>query len=364
MSPAHPPNPARALAAAVLRSAAIALLMVGAASAVGCGGATVRPSPMVAPGPPPLGPLVSLVPEGARFVIVAHPAELFASQAALHVVDALVLPGSLARFAEHTGVDPRTLSEAVYAEYDDGASLLLVRGPLDARLVVEEAGARMSIVESLADEPIVRRAGFLTDERRELAALAPDLVVITGGPAVGPLAALLACVTSPTRRCSSSFRGRDAAALVAAYGGAPLVVYAPDGLTLPDGFGTTSLLAGTRALAVAIVPRGGDALDVELQLRGRFPAGAEENFRTLVLNLGASDLGAMVGLRLAAERVTTRRDADRMLLETTLDVAPLVHGLQVLFAGEIRDLLELRPNPPEASPESRTDGDATSENHK
>lgn len=364
MSPAHLPNPARALAAAVLRSAAIALLMVGAASAFGCGGATVRPSPGVAPGPPPLGPLALLVPDGARLVIVAHPAELFGSPAALRLVDALVLPGSLDRFAHHTGVDPRTLSEAVYAEYDDGASLLLVRGPFDAPLVVEEAGARMSVVESLADEPIVRRAGFLSDERRELAALAPDVVVLTGGPAVAPLAGLLACVTSPTRRCSSSFSGRDAAALVAAYRAVPLVVYAPAGLTLPDGYGTASLLAGTRALAAAIVPSGADALEIHLELRGRFPAGAEANFRTLVLNLGASDLGAMIGLRLAAERVTTRRDADRMLLETTLDVAPLVHGLQVLFAGEIRDLLEPPRGPPDASPQGRVDHDATTENHK
>ena len=339
------------------------LLVWMTAIACGCGGA-VAPAVSAAPTPRPLGELALLVPEGATFVIVAHPAALFDSTVAPRIVETLVVPGGLDRFAVRTGVDVRRLTEAVYAEYDGGASLLLVRGPIDAALVVAESGERMSVVESRADEPLVRRAGFFTDERRELVALDHDVVVITGGAAVPPLAALLGCVTSRERRCRSAFSGQDAAALLSAHRAAPLAIYAPTGLTLPEGFGTTSLLAGTRALAACVRLASADAIDINLDLRGRFPVGAETNFRTLALSLGASDLGAMVGLRLAADRVTTTRDASGLHLQSTVDVAPLVHGLEVLFAGEIRAILGPSDADSGAHPRSPRDAGATIENHK
>ncbi len=337
--------------------------MLVAASACGCGGTAVRP---VEPGPapPPLGPLATLVPEGAATIVVARPDALLASAAGPQIADTLVLPGGFDRFATRTGVDLRRVTEAVYVEYTDGASLVLVRGPFDAQLVVAEAGERMSAIESRADEPLVRRAGFFSDERRELVALDHDVVVVTSGAAVAPLAALLACVSSTERRCRTAFSGRDAAALLAAHRAAPIAVYAPTGLALPEGLGTASLFAGTRALAAVVTLRSGDDLDLDVDLRGRFPTGAEQNFRAFAQSLGHSDVGAMLGLASAAERMTTERAADTLRLHTTLAVAPLVHGLQVLFAGEIRAILEQPSAPPSGLPQSAVDLGATSENHK
>jgi hypothetical protein len=334
--------------------AGIALLMACVASICSCGGAEARGATTAPPPQAALGPLAPLVPPGARLVIAARPAELFASGAASRIVDVLVVPGGLDRFAAHTGVDPRRLSEAVYAEYDDGASLVLIRGPIDAEFVVREAGERMSAVESRADVPLVRRAGLLSNERRELVALEHDVVAVTGGPAVPHLAALLSCVTSSPRRCRSAFGGSDAGALLLEHRAAPLALFAPTGLTLPEGFGTASLLAGTRALVAAVSPLEPAELAVVLELRGRFPEDAEANFRALLLSVGASDLGAMMGLRAAAERVVTERTATGMKLRTTLEVATITRGLQVLFAGEIREILD----PPSASPRPASEGGA------
>lgn len=346
-----------------LRCASInLLLMLVVASAGGCGG-TVRPVEP-APAAAPLGPLATLVPEGASTVVVARPEVLFASPAGPQIANTLVLPGGFDRFATRTGVDLRRLTEAVYVEYADGASLLLVRGPFDAQLVVAEAGERMSAIESRADEPFMRRAGFFSDERRELVALDHDVVVVTSGAAVAPLAALLACVSSTERRCRTAFSGRDAATLLAAHGAAPLAVYAPTGLALPEGLGTASLFAGTRALAAVVTLRSGDHLELDVDLRGRFPADAEQNFGAFAQSLGHSDVGAMLGLASAAERMTTERAAETLRLHTTLAIAPLAHGLQVLFAGEIRAILEQPSAPPSGLPQRAVEVGATSENHK
>lgn len=338
--------------------------MVGVATAMSCGGATPLSAPTTARAPAPLGPLALRVPPGARLVIVARPAALFTSEAAARIVDALVLPGGLDHFTARTGVDPRRLLEAVYAEYDDGASLVLVRGPIDAQLVVEEAGARMSAVESRADHPLVRRAGLFSDERRELVALERDVIVVASGPAIGHLATLLACVTSSRGRCPSAFAGNDAAALFAAHQDAPLAFFAPTGLTLPEGFGTTDLLAGTRAVVAVVEPHELGELDVELEFRGRFPSGAEENFRALLRSVAATDLGTMVGLRTAAEHATVHQLANGVRLQTTLELAPLLYGLEVLFAGEIRGLLAPSPTRPSGLLDGGAVVGATIENHK
>jgi len=352
------------IAPLALRCASInLLLMLVVASACGCGASPMRATEP-APARRPLGPLAVLVPEGASTVVVARPDVLFASAAGPQIADTLVLPGGFDRFATRTGVDLRRLTEAVYVEYPDGASLVLVRGPFDAQLVVAEAGERMSAIESRADAPFVRRAGFFSDERRELVALDHDVVVVTSGAAVAPLAALLACVSSPERRCRTALSGRDAAALLAAHRVAPLAVYAPTGLALPEGFDTASLFAGTRALAAVVTLQSGDDLDLDVDLRGRFPADAEQNFRAFAQSLGRSELGAMLGLASAAERMTTARAAQTLRLHTTVTVAPLVHGLQVLFAGEISAILEQPSAQPPGLPQSAADVGATSENHK
>jgi hypothetical protein len=62
--------------------------------------------------------------------------------------------------------------------------------------------------------------------------------------------------------------------------------------------------------------------------------------------------------------MTTERVAQTLRLHTTLAVAPLVHGLQVLFAGEIRAILERPSARPSVLPRSALDVAATSENHK
>jgi hypothetical protein len=320
-----------------VRRAAWPCALLLALVASGCGGVSSRGAAPVSP--PPLGALAPLVPSGARAVVVVRPANLAASQAFTGVLDAVLLPGALDRFAARTGVDPRALSEAVYADFGEGGALWLARGPIDAPAIVQEAGARMAIVESAADAPFVRRAGFLTGGRRELVALAPDVLVITEGPAIEPLATILACAASRTRRCPSAFSGHDAAALLTEFREAPIVVHAPTGVDLPEGAGLATLLAGTRALAVAVYPLGSDRLALRAVLRGRFPAGVDENFGVWLGGVGASELGTTLGLDEAASHLEVAADAEALRFATGIDAERLARGLRVLFSAEIDELL-------------------------
>jgi hypothetical protein len=267
------------------------------------------------------------------------------SSAFARILDALLLPGALDRFAARTGVDLRTLQEAVYADFGERGALWLARGPIDAPAVVREAGARRAIVESEADAPFVRRAGFFTGGRREVVALAPDVLVVTEGPAIEPLATLLACAASRTRRCPSAFSGRDAASLLVGLRDAPVVVHAPTGLDLPESAGLATLLAGTRALAVAVTPHGSDQLALRAALRGRFPARVAENFRVWFVGVGASELGATLGFEEAASGLEVTTDVDALRLDTGVDAGRLARGLRVLFAAELDELLD-RDVPP------------------
>jgi hypothetical protein len=322
-----------------LRRAAWPGALLLALLASGCGGVSSRGAAPEPVSPLPLGPLAPLVPSGARTVVVVRPANVAASQAFTRVLGAVLLPGALDRFAARTGVDLRTLSEAVYADFGESGALWLARGPIDAPAVVQEAGARMAIVESQADTPFVRRAGFFTGGRRELVALAPDVLVVTEGPAIQPLATLLACVASRTRRCPSAFAGRDAGALLTEFREALLVVHAPTGLDLPEGAGLATLLAGTRALGVALAPLGSDRLALRATLRGRFPASVVENFRVWFGGVGTNSLGTTLGLDDAASQLEFVADAEALRVTTGIDAGRLARGLRVLFSAEIDELL-------------------------
>ena len=334
----------------------VASVLVGSAlfalGAWGCGGGAGRRGPVAAEAiaaRPPLGPLAPLVPSGARAVFVVRPSVVAASPSFARLLDAVLLPGAFDRFAARTGVDLRTLSEAVYADFGDRGALWLARGPIDAPAVVREAGARMAIIESQSDDLFVRRAGFFTGGRREVVALAPDVLVVTEGPAIEPLATLLACAASRTRRCPSSFSGSDAAALFTELGEAPLVVHAPTGVELPEQAGLAVLLAGTRALALAVdvaSPEDG-RLALRASLRGRFPADVADNFRVWFRAVGSSELGATLGLDEAASRLEVTPDATGLRLDTSLELTRLARGLRVLFSAELEELLA--PDPPAAS---------------
>lgn len=303
----------------------------------GCGGAGGRAA---APGRPHVGELTSVVPDGAVTVVVFRPADLWAAPAVRVLVDALFPEPVRRAFAQRTGVDPVRVREAVVAEYDGGV-LWLARGPFDAGFVVSEAGARMGTLESEADLPFVRRAGFIGNDRRELAALDRDVVAITGLPDV--MAGVLARVVRGREAGPAALDAAAARQLVAGHRSAPLTVYAPRPLVLPPGLGASVLLARERALAASLRPRGAEVLDVDVDLVGEFPDDASQNFRTWVTAIADSDLGGALGLAAGVPELRISASSRAVRLQMPLQSSNVLTGLRVLFTAELRELVESEP---------------------
>jgi hypothetical protein len=298
------------------------------------------------------GALTELVPEGARWVIVARPAELVRAPAARRVIAAIVPDERLERYRQHTGIDVRQLEGLVWAELDLGeageGTLLAIRGPFSAPLAVAEMGHRMLPIESSSEEPWVRRVGYLGGARRDLVAIGENvLLAILGPPSVAAriLERARGVDTAPSALAVPGIRS-----LYAAHAAAPLVLVVPRPLELPPS-GIGLLLARERALAASVVPSSEDELAFSVDFRGEFPPGAGANFRAFVESLAESDLGVAIGIRDALGSLTVQVEDERAVLEATVPAAVMAAGLRVLFGAEIAELVD----PPRAGsgPDSR-----------
>lgn len=286
-------------------------------------------------GAPALGPLIELVPEGASVVLVARPRELAQQPGAEALFRALVSEEHERAFAERTGVEPLAVEELVALELPPHGYVLLVRGPFDARSVVERAGERLALRDVVSDEPIVRREGLAGQGRYAYAALAEHALLVARDAPPSLLAALLA------RRAKQGEGGvldpADARALYAEHASSPLVLIAPKPLALEPGSNVALLFARERALAVSVRPVG-EVLGVGIDLRGEFPPGAEHNFRALAHSLGSASLGRALGLSHVAETMAIRVDAEGAFVTFALAARELVAGVRMMFYADMREL--------------------------
>lgn len=313
--------------------------------AVGCGG----PQPAAPrPAPRPLGELTTLLPADSTVVVVARPAELLANGATERVVRALFPFDQLDRFAQRSGVDPRSLDELVIAEHPAGR-VVLARGPYDAPFAVREAGERMAPLESSTEQPRVRRVGFLGNRRVDLTALSPHAVLwIEGAPQLA--AEVLAAADRAESERRHALAISSAAALRRAAGDAPFALYALAPLGLPLDTGIGMLLARERALSAWARPSDGGALQIAVELHGEFPDGAGENFRALARSIGDTDLGAALGVPDAIPTLRIEAEPRRVRASAELDPGVLAVGLRTLLYAEMRELLG--EGAPEGSTES------------
>jgi hypothetical protein len=281
-------------------------------------------------------------------VLLARPKALLEAASSRRVITSVVPDAQLERFAQHTGVDPRRVIEAVWVEHPEGR-MMIVRGDLDASLAVREAGERMAPLEASVEAPTVRRAGFLGPRRLELAALGTDTVLwVEGTPQLA--AYVLASARRPPDRRRHALEGDRLGDLRAAHDEAHAVLLVPVPLGLPLETGIGILLAQEEALAAAAYPVE-DAVRVVVDLRGEFPEGAEQNFRAFVGALAESPLGEVAGVNDALGSLRIQSEEERVVLQLDLDPAQLSRGLRVLLLAELPELLaDERVEPPRSEP--------------
>jgi len=315
----------------VLRWIALTVLL-----AAGCGSSP--PPEAQEPAAEPereVGPLLSLVPAETTLILHASPSRLLAAEPTAHVIRSVFPAARLDRFAARTGVDPRQLDELVLAEHPQGR-FAIARGPIDAIFAVREAGARMAPIESSADAPLYRRAGFLGDGRTEVIALAEDVILrVEGTPQL--TAAILAIARIPPVARTPAFDPADRAD----HADAPIALYAPHPLGLPADTGIGLLLAREERMAASARPEDG-ALRLIAEFTGEFPPESQENFRAFAESIAASDFGAALGARDALPSLRIEAQDDRVRLSATVDPRVLATGLRAMLFAEIEELIEGR----------------------
>jgi hypothetical protein len=99
------------------------------------------------------------------------------------------------------------------------------------------------------------------------------------------------------------------------------------------------LLAEQRALAIGVTPTANE-LQVIVDLRGELPPGAEVNLRTWARNIGATDLGRVLGLSRVSEEMAIRVDASGALVRFRVHASDLISGVRLLFFDEMRRIFE------------------------
>jgi hypothetical protein len=272
-------------------------------------------------------------------VLVARPRELFREPATHTLFRALVDAAHEQSFVERTAVDPRTLEELVVREEQAGY-LLLARGPFDASAVVRGAGARLAVPDVSTDAPLVRREGLAGRGRWAYAALDAHTVLVAKDAAPQVVGDVIARFHARGQVPVPGALAEDPArALAARYAGAPLAVFVPKALALQPGTGLALLLAEQRALAAVVEPRGtGMALTVDL--RGEFPSGADQNFRTLGRSMASTELMRMLGLDTVLQALDVKQDTGAVQIAGYVEAKAVAQGLRSLFFADARALFE------------------------
>ncbi|MCB9620905.1 MAG: hypothetical protein H6724_15810 [Sandaracinus sp.] len=296
---------------------------------MGCAGHTT-----VAPTTPPVGPfegsLAELVPDDVHEVLLLQPSTLLTTSSTTILVDAVTPAPWRRALGDRTGVYAEDVSELLLARWDDGAWWALVRVP-NANEVVRGSEVRMAPVELRSDEPFVRRVGFLGNERHELVALTPDLLLVARGRA-GQVVQLLQALRDPRARAES----RPPTWLDSSDAPAALVLPHPLNLPLETPIGL--LLARQTALRMELRPRGG-AIELCVRIEGELPDGAEANFRALFEALAASDLGRALGLPDATPTLSFRTLAAGLEMRADLSPDAIASGIHLLFRAEIAEIV-------------------------
>lgn len=288
------------------------------------------------------GPLARLIPTDAREVLVLQPRALLGSPAIAPLVE-VVAPRTWRRaLGDRTGVFAEDIEELVVCRWDTGEWWALARVPR-APDVVRAAVPRMVPVEVSADEPFVRRVGYLADERYELVALGPELLLVAQGRGA-VVARLLQALQQPVSEHSMPSWARNLHA--------PLALALPHPLALPLDTSVGLLLAQQRSLRVDVEPRE-QALRVTVRLEAELPDGAEANFRVLLEALAASELGRALGLSEALPTLEIQRREAGVDVRAIFDPSTLARGIHLLFRAEIADIVRDPASPAPDGAEAR-----------
>lgn len=317
------------------------ILGVSLQSVLGCGGAArtrARVDAVTSHGRPELPPPALALPTGAHWLLIAEPRRVLSNPALRRIFDTLLPERRVAAWSERYALDPTQVEELAVGGYRDG-QLMVARGGVHPRAVVDAAARAMEVNETTTDRPRPLAVGLIGPSRYLVAAVGEDsLVVAEGSPrswnvlfdyldgdSTAPLASALEHASH--RQAASSRQ-------------APLTLHMLAPLALPMDTPIGMVLAGQEQLAATLTSTEPAHVDLWIALSGEFPTTIEENLRAFVRALATEPLGAALGLAAAVDSLSVNRRGRVVTIQATLPTDRLVIGLETLFGVDLRKLLE------------------------
>ncbi|AKU99920.1 hypothetical protein AKJ09_06584 [Labilithrix luteola] len=334
------------------RGAMVGLFASVATTNLACGGSTPAP---VKPPPTPLhlAPACDLAPAAGLEWIVAVTPRAIADVPDLIPTIARVVPEErFASFAAaHGGIDLRRADDLCVARYRRGgaeksSTLSIVHGPIDPARLEKAFGERSSnnVERTITsqDPLVVRLAGSLDGERRELGLFGRELVVSSeGSPALFHAAEAFAF--GKLKRAQPALRGAALGRAAEVLGNAPVRVFFPGPFEGDTGKGLGGLLRASTAVATSASFGGAPSkINVRLVLVGAWgsdASSAAERLAAAIHVVSESGLGQLFGLHRPVTAPSVKATDDALILDATIDGMALARGLHDALDAEVTEIM-------------------------
>lgn len=322
------------------RSATVLLFGAVLLALGGCGGGAAATAPTVAPPMRPQLPNPALaLPEGADWLLIAEPNEVMANPALRRIVDTLMPERRLTAWSQRYRVDPAKIHAVAIGGYPGGV-LMIARGGVEPRRVVDATAEAIEVTETIATQPHPVSVGLIGSARVSVAAVDDQTVVVGEGAPEGWGVVFAYLGGDSTALTPALQRATFAAAADAQHPTVTLHLLAP--LSLPMDSPLGLVFAGQQQLTATLTSPDPARLEVGIALSGAFPDTIEANLRTLIAALAQEPLGAALGLGTLGDSLRVDAAADSVTIRGSVSTDRVVLGLQALFGVQLWELFDAR----------------------
>ncbi len=340
----------------------------------GCGAASQPPATTQPPLPPlatsPLATLVAAA--GVRWMLVAAPKDLFGVPWVPPLIDVAVSGARFERFAKTTGIDLRTLPEAVVAACapssaggaapsaggapssagaapsaieDEDVMFYLARHTGDAQAIERSYRARFTSAEKRSVErpDLIRMSGKVGQRQGAAVFLGRDVAGFQDGGSAsrGPARVAALFAEGKLKHARSALAAEPLRSLALRLGPGPLAAYAPGPFDGELGRGLRGLLGAATAIGAVLGTTERQSFLVRAAVTGDFStsaAPASDELLAAWKDLAGSRLGHMLGLDKPLSAPVTQGAPDVVMLAVELSGRALSEGLAAATASRVEDI--------------------------
>lgn len=333
-------------------------LLLTAACAIGCAAPAEpprAPEPVVY-APLHRGPLTDFISSaGLRWLLLFKPQQLLAQPELGQAIAQIIPPRRFDAFAESSGVDLRVLPEAGIAGFPY-STLYLAEVPGGvASLARARFGERLleGAVNKQLRPGLTRITGVIGQTPETLLTIDDRLLVVSVGDPV-PAKIAEAYALKRLTRSPPALRGAALSNLPELAASNVAVLFAPGPFADEWQGAAGGLLQSTVALAITAQPLGSGKVATTIYLSGAWQDSADDAAHRLAAawsTFARSSAGRLFELTDVAE-ISTSPDLLRLRVELELDA--LVRGLRASVLGDLSQILNLPPRPPQSRDKAPT----------